>query len=97
MENEFGEEVSENTISKLGERISKLEAEMIDQLFYEIGFIVEKDEEGRLRGDKYKALPENKIKEIKEKGGDSPMIRNLLLESKINTVKEALDELENRE
>ena len=94
MKNEFGEEISESEIEELGGRISVLSPEKIDELFYRIGFIVEKSGRGETPEPEYNALHSSQIKEVQENGGDSAILRNLLRESRISSVRTILSKVE---
>ncbi|MFB6089013.1 MAG: hypothetical protein ABEK36_04505 [Candidatus Aenigmatarchaeota archaeon] len=91
MKNIEGDEISEEEISEISQRISNLEAEEIDELFHELGFVVSKYK-NRKRPEGYEALFPEQIKRIQS--GDIEIIRNLLFETDIEDVKRELEKIE---
>ncbi len=83
MENEFGEEITDAKASELAEKIRALPRSVIDEIWYEAGFIISDREKGNkaLRNLDIEAIKRSK-EEAKEK------VINLLLESHISEVEE---------
>ena len=88
MINEFGEEITEEEIFKIAEKIRGLTIQQIDNLWYKCGWI---DLE---RGDN-KALSKTKIEEIKrDKNLTLKSVRNLLMETPKKEFVEELSKIE---
>lgn len=86
MENEFGEELTDDEIEKIVERILKLSNGFIDEFFYRCGLIYQDCE--------LKALDKENIEEIREKEGDSDFFLTLIAETPKKDILGNLEEIE---
>lgn len=80
-------EVPEKVEEEIKYRIKRLPREEIDQLYYDLGFIVTNAEDDGAKADGNKALTDKQLDSIKQ--GDDFMIKNLVEDSN----KETLDAL----
>jgi hypothetical protein len=89
MENEFGEEISEEELTDFSKRIKKLSDEKIDKLWYLCKFIISGREE------KFKAIRQMDIDRIRESlDSAKKVVWNLILETKLKDFKKNLSKIE---
>lgn len=87
--NEFGEEVSEETLEEFISRVRKLEDDEIDKLWFEIGFVI------RDRNDDMKALRRKDIENIrKDMDSAKTVVWNLLSETPLERFRQELQKIE---
>lgn len=99
MKNYEGEEISDEKVKEIEERVSKLSKENIDELFYRAGFIITKSQVDSNKSKEYqrvdnKALSPHQLQKIKE--NDSAVVEHLLRETPLDVVLTNLEELEKR-
>jgi hypothetical protein len=99
MKNMDGEDIPDEKVEEIEERVSELSKENIDELFHRIGFKVVKSKEGLDKPRKYKrldnkALTPHQLEQIKS--GDSAIVETMLFETPLDAVLTNLEELERR-
>ena len=88
MINDFGEEITDDEIEEIIDRVVKLPDESIDELFYSLGIVF-------VDHKKYKALLDDDIEDIRKNRSKS-VISSLLSEAPIGDIMDKLKELESR-
>lgn len=89
MENDFGEDISDEKVSEIIERILKLSDNLIDELFYRCHLIYHVK-----RKSKFKALNDELLDEIKEEEHGNTTLITLLTETHIKDILTNLKKIE---
>lgn len=97
MLNEFDEDISEEQIKSISERILKLSDKKIDELWYRCGFIYDRPKPAIIYEDKnkdLKALYDDALDDIKKWKEESEILETFLTETSIKEVLKNLEEIE---
>jgi len=88
MENEFGEQIPDERVKEVANRIAKLRDGLIDTLFYRCGLIYSEHDKN------FKALNSSLLQELKKEKENSAAICELLLETPFEEVLTNLKKIE---
>ena len=97
MINEFDEEILEEEIKEIAERISKLSDKDVDELWFRCDLIYAKPKAAAISKGKnkdFKAIPDDALKELRKNNEESESLLTLLGESHIKDVLKNLEEIE---
>lgn len=96
MINEFDEEISEEQIKEIAERILKLSDKQIDELWFRTGFVYQRPKSIYYpdKNKDFKAIFDEQIEELRKEGEKSETLWTFLSESPIKEVLKNLEDVE---
>lgn len=97
VENEFGNDIPDEQIKEIADRILKLSDEKKDELWFRCGFIYQKPNPAILHEDKnknLKAIFDDELDDIKKYKEESEVLMTFLLETPLEDVLSNLSKIE---